>query len=100
MGKHSSDEPNRERLREGMYTQEEINDVVNRSITVNVGPQSDIPATYPGLGATVHLLHAILTFLTGGLWAFVWIIHTLVARSKWNSQLRAAAAEKAVREQG
>lgn len=94
MGKHSSGEPNRDRLRESMYTREEVDDIVARSVTVNVNSQ---PASniYPGLGCGIHLLHAALTLLTGGLWIFVWVAHTLIARIKWRNEvvLRTATQE-------
>lgn len=78
MGRHSSGEPDEPRV--------VIHNVINQAV-----PNPDV---YPGLGCGMHLLHLILTFLTGGLWIFVWVIHAIVVRSRWDKEQRARIAQE------
>jgi len=42
-----------------------------------------------GMTTGQHIIHAVLTVATGGLWAPVWIL--LVFLGRWNQRLQAAA---------
>lgn len=86
---HEEGEPNRETLGR-FYTQDEINEIVSRSITVNVNQQQPLldPDDYPGLGAGSHILHLLLSLLTSGLWIPVWIIIAIRSRVKWDKKIR------------